>query len=168
MDFMATRLTTAPPHQSLILLSHLARVAQRGSEHALRPTGLRPRHLVALAVLREGGPMTQAALGEALCLDPTNLVGLLNELEQAGLLERRRDPLDRRRHIVELSAGGHEAIARAEEALASVQDEVLAPLSPHERETLHDLLRRAAEGQIDACTGGGTGDIALCAGDGGC
>jgi DNA-binding MarR family transcriptional regulator len=162
---MAADISTAPAHQSLILINHLARVARRSSEDALRPAGLRPRHLVALTVLREGGPMTQSSLGDALCLDPTNLVGLLNELEQASLLERRRDPLDRRRHIVELSAGGLEAIAAAEAALASVQDRVFAHLDADERETLHALLLRAAEGQIDACTGAGAGDAALCSGD---
>ena len=96
--------TAEATHQSLVLINHLARVARRRSEVALEPTGLRPRHVVALTILRESGPMTQGALGEALRLDPTNLVGLLNELEEAALLERRRDPLDRRRHIVELSA----------------------------------------------------------------
>ena len=166
-------------HQSLVLINHLARVARRRSEVALAPTGLRPRHVVTLTILREGGAMTQGALGEALRLDPTNLVGLLNELEEASLLERRRDPLDRRRHIVELSETGHGAIARAERELASVQDEVLAQLDEDERATLHSLLLRAAEGRIgcDACAGtaddptldpcaGAAGDAALdaCAG----
>ena len=130
-------------HQSLVLINHLARVARRGSEAALEPTGLRPRHLVALTILRERGAMPQVALGEALRLDPTNLVGLLNELEQASLLERRRDPLDRRRHIVELSDAGRTALDRAERALASVQDQILAGLDDDERAALHALLVRA-------------------------
>jgi len=154
-------------HQSLMLINHLARIARRRSEVALEPTGLRPRHVVVLTILREGGAMTQGALGEALRLDPTNLVGLLNELEEASLLERRRDPLDRRRHIVELSETGREAIARAERELASVQDEVLAHLDEDERATLHGLLLRATEGQIgcEACAGAAD-DAALnaCAG----
>ena len=152
-------------HQSLVLVNHLARVARRRSEVALEPTGLRPRHLVALSLLREAGAMSQSALGEALRLDPTNLVGLLNELEEASLLERRRDPLDRRRHIVELSGTGRDAIARAEHALASVEDEVLAPLDDDERATLHALLMRAAGGRIgcDACTEAAEG-AALCEG----
>ncbi len=155
--------TPAAAHQSLVLINHLARVARRRSEVALEPIGLRPRHLVALTILREGGAMTQGALGEALRLDPTNLVGLLNELEEASLLERRRDPLDRRRHIVELSATGRDAIARAEHALASVQDEVLSRLDDDERATLHGLLLRASEGRVacDACAGA-PDDAELC------
>jgi len=135
--------TATSSHQSLVMLNLLARVARRSSEAALEPTGLRPRHLVALTILRDRGAMTQVALGEALHLDPTNLVGLLNELERRSLLERRRDVLDRRRHIVELSDAGRTALTSAERALASVQDDVLAGLDEDERMTLHALLVRA-------------------------
>jgi DNA-binding MarR family transcriptional regulator len=134
---------TDASHQSLVLIDHLARAARRSSETALEPTGLRSRHLVALTILRDRGAMTQVALGEALRLDPTNLVGLLNELEHASLLERRRDPADRRRHIVELSDAGDAALADAERTLATVQDQVLAGLDQDERTTLHALLVRA-------------------------
>jgi DNA-binding MarR family transcriptional regulator len=161
---MASRTdTAAATRQSLVLISHLARIAQRGSETALDPAGLRPRHLVALNVLREHGATTQGALGEALRLDPSNLVGLLNELEQRGLLERRRDPADRRRHIVELSAAGRQALLRAERALVSVQDDVLGALDEDERATLHALLLRAAGGQVpsDACTEAAHADALL-------
>jgi DNA-binding MarR family transcriptional regulator len=150
---MASRSRVADgSHQSLVLINHLARIARRRAETALEPTGLRPRHLVALTLLRDRGATSQVALGEALRLDPTNLVGLLNELEQRSLLERRRDPLDRRRHIVELTGAGRTALARAEGALASVQDQVLAALDEDERDALHALLVRATGpiGCVDA------------------
>jgi DNA-binding MarR family transcriptional regulator len=140
--------TTAATHQSLVLISHLARVAQRSSEAALDPEGLRPRHLVALTILRDHGPTTQAALGVTLRLDPSNLVGLLNELEQRGLLQRLRDVDDRRRHIVELSPAGAKALLKAERALVSVQDDILGALDDDERAALHALLLRAAGGQL--------------------
>ena len=89
--------------QILPLINHLARVARRAADTSV-PHGLRPRQLVALTLLDEHGPVSQQALGEALRLDPSNVVGLLNELEERGLVTRRRDPADRRRHIVELSA----------------------------------------------------------------
>jgi DNA-binding MarR family transcriptional regulator len=141
-------------YQSLVLIHHLERVARRRFETALEPTGLRPRHVIALTILRDHGAMTQGALGDALRLDPANLVGLLNELEQRALLARRRDPNDRRRHIVELSPAGRTALARVERALASVQDDILSGLDDDERCTLHTLLLRAAAKQIanDACT----------------
>jgi DNA-binding MarR family transcriptional regulator len=156
-------------HQSLVLISHLARIARRSSETALEPTGLRPRHLVALTILRDRGAISQVALGEALSLDPTNLVGLLNELEEASLLERRRDPQDRRRHIVELTDPGRTALSHAELALASVQDQVLASLNEDERDALHALLIRATGpiGCADAAddTAGCAAQASTCAAD---
>ena len=139
--------------QSLVLINHLHRIARRRSEMALKPTGLRPRHVIALTILRDHGAITQGALGDALRLDPANLVGLLNELERRALLERRRDPGDRRRHIVELAPAGRATLDDAESALAAVQDEVLSGLDDEERSTLHTLLERAASKQIgdDAC-----------------
>jgi DNA-binding MarR family transcriptional regulator len=92
--------------------------------------------------------MTQAALGETLNLDPANVVGLLNELEERQLLDRRRDPEDRRRHIVELTSAGEETVARAEAALGAVQDYVLAGLDDDERATLHELLLKAVERHV--------------------
>ena len=136
------------PYQSLVLIHHLERVARRRFEIAIEPTGLRPRHVQALTILRDHGAMTQGALGDALRLDPANLVGLLNELEQRALLARRRDPTDRRRHIVELSPTGRAALTSAESALASVQDDVLSGLDDDERCTLHTLLLRATAKQI--------------------
>jgi MarR family transcriptional regulator, lower aerobic nicotinate degradation pathway regulator len=141
-------------YQSLVLIHHLERIARRRFEIAIEPTGLRPRHVQALSILRDHGAMTQGALGDALRLDPANLVGLLNELEQRALLARRRDPTDRRRHIVELSPAGRDALTRAESALAAVQNDVLSGLDDDERCTLHTLLQRAAAKQIanDTCT----------------
>jgi DNA-binding MarR family transcriptional regulator len=142
-----TRSTYAPPatHGSLMLIHRLDRIARRRSEIALEPLGLRKRQVVALMILREHGAIAQGALGETLRLDPANLVGLLNELEDQGLLDRRRDPEDRRRHIVELTPKGIAALERAQEALAGVQDHVLAGLEDDERCALHELLVKAAQ-----------------------
>jgi DNA-binding MarR family transcriptional regulator len=144
----------AVTHQSLALVNHLARVSRRGSEQALAPLGLRPLHLVALTLLRDHGSTTQQALAEALRIDASNLVGLLNDLERDKFLIRQRDPEDRRRHIVELAPAGSATLERAERALAAVQDDVLGALDDEERATLHTLLLRAAGGQLPSggCT----------------
>ena len=76
-------------------------------------------------------------------LDPNNTVLMLNDLEAAGWAERRRDPEDRRRHIVEITPAGRKALARADRALDGLEDDVLDGLSPEERATLRDLLARA-------------------------
>jgi DNA-binding MarR family transcriptional regulator len=129
--------------QSLPLLDHLARLGRRAAE-ASKPGGLRPRHLRALGILSEQGPQSQQGLGEVLSLDPSNVVGLLNELEERGLITRQRDPTDRRRHIVELSARGEKALAAAYVRLGLVEDSLLGALSTEERVTLYHLLVRAA------------------------
>jgi DNA-binding MarR family transcriptional regulator len=131
-----------------MLIHRLDQIARRRSEIALAPLGLRKRQVVALMILREHGAITQGALGETLRLDPANLVGLLNELEDQRLLDRRRDPEDRRRHIVELTPKGSAALERAQEALAGVQNHVLAGLDDEERCTLHELLVRAAQKHV--------------------
>src|SRR5207245_10328859 len=94
---------TVTDQRLLPLLEHLARVGRREFETTLAPGGLRPRHLIALKLLSERGPASQQALADTLSLDPSNDVGLLNELEERKLITRRRDGADRRRHIIEIS-----------------------------------------------------------------
>src|SRR4051794_6991604 len=97
---------------------------RRCAEGVLTPLGLRPRHLIALTVLRDSGGSTQQALSTTLTIDRANVVGLLNELEADGLVERRRSPEDRRRHLVQLTDAGAQLLAKAEFALAGVEDQV--------------------------------------------
>jgi DNA-binding MarR family transcriptional regulator len=141
---------TKVDYQSLPLLDHLARIGRRAAE-ASTPGGLRPRHLHALGLLSERGPLSQHDLSEVLSLDPSNVVGLLNELEERGLVTRRRDPADRRRHIVELSTTGDEALAVAYARLGVVEDDLLAALNDEERATLYHLLVRAVGTESPSC-----------------
>jgi DNA-binding MarR family transcriptional regulator len=140
-----------PAHRSGALLDHLARRMRLRAEAVLAPLGLRPRHLVALTVLRDRGGSTQQALAATLEVDGTNIVGLLNELEAEKLIERRRSPEDRRRHVVELTDAGAKQLAKVEFALAAVEDEVLAALNESQRETLYSLLQQAATGTVVKC-----------------
>ncbi|WP_369371862.1 MarR family winged helix-turn-helix transcriptional regulator [Promicromonospora sp. Populi] len=125
------------------LIDYLARHLRRRSESALVPLDLRPRHLVALTVLRTRGDVTQRDLATALVLDSTNIVGLLNELEGKGLVERRRSTEDRRRHVVSLTDAGNSLLCQAETALSAVEDEVFEALDPKQRDQLHELLETA-------------------------
>ena len=86
---------------------------RRRVEQAVTPLGLRPRQLVALNHLRERGPSPQQTLIELLGVDPSNMVAVLNDLEDAGLIVRRRDRADRRRAIIELSPEGRELLEEA-------------------------------------------------------
>src|ERR1700683_3595039 len=142
----------AVAHQLLPLLDHLARVGRRAAELSMSPGGLRPRHLIALRLLSEQGPVSQQGLADALSLDPSNVVGLLNELEERGLITRRRDPADRRRHIVELSAAGSGELAQTGDKLDRWEAELFKSLTAQERASLHDLLTRAVGALAPACT----------------
>lgn len=121
------------------------------SESALAELGLRPRHLVALTVLREQGGSAQQALAGTLRIDRTNLVGLLNDLESRDLVARRRSEEDRRRHLVALTPDGERLLDEAEEALGAAEDEVLRALDAEDRTTLATLLQRATREDPEDC-----------------
>jgi DNA-binding MarR family transcriptional regulator len=134
-------MTPEPTPGSLVLLTRLSRlVYRRATEDVL---GMRLKQYVALTYLQHMPGVGQRQLGDLLMLDANNCVLLLNDIEEAGWAERRRDPDDRRRHIVEITESGREALFNAERALDGLEDQVLGALSPDERDMLHDLLGRA-------------------------
>jgi DNA-binding MarR family transcriptional regulator len=123
-----------------LLMIKLGRITLHRFSEALEPFGIRPRHVAALIELRDKGELTQQSLCGHLHLDPTNLVAILNDLEQRGYATRRRDPEDRRRHIVEGSKKGLAVIDRVSEVMDAVEKELLADLEPAEREQLEGAL----------------------------
>jgi DNA-binding MarR family transcriptional regulator len=129
---------------STLLLTRLSRAVYRRANEQL--LGMRMKEFVALSYLRHSPGIGQREFGDRLMLDPNNTVLLLNELELRDLAERRRDPEDRRRHLVDITPQGVRALERAERAVDSLEDEVLGALSARERTTLRDLLLRALEG----------------------
>jgi DNA-binding MarR family transcriptional regulator len=109
---------------------------------AMAPLGLRPREYAALLTLRGEGAVSQQALGRFLRVDPGSVVDLVDELEGRGLVERRRNPADRRAYEIHLTQAGAEALDGADEAAAQAEELILAGLSAEERETLRALLLR--------------------------
>jgi DNA-binding MarR family transcriptional regulator len=135
--------TTTTPGVT-VLLTQLSRVVYRRTSEDL--LGMRLKEFVMLAHLREHSPIPQQELGEMLCIDPNNLVLLLNELESREFAYRRRDPTDRRRHLVEITESGLAAFENAERGIESVEDDVLGSLTGTERVELQGLLTKALEG----------------------
>jgi DNA-binding MarR family transcriptional regulator len=113
--------------------------------------GTHPFHHAILVVLDEGQRDTQGAIADALGYDKGQLVGLLDELEEAKLVERQRDPNDRRRQIVRMTPAGRKHLEKLRKLSAKIEDEFLAPLSEKEREELHALLLRLAEAHLPNC-----------------
>ena len=123
-----------------LLVIKLGRITMHRFSEALEPYGIRPRHVAALIELRDNGELTQQTLCGQLHLDPTNLVAILNELEEKGYATRRRDPEDRRRHLVEVSKKGLAVIDKVSEVMDDVEEELLDGLDSSERERFEELL----------------------------
>jgi DNA-binding MarR family transcriptional regulator len=130
---------------SMSLLFQLARVVyRRATEDVI---GMKLKQLVALDHLRANEGCLQQTLGQTLMLDPNNCVILLNDLDERGYVERRRDPTDRRRHLVEITPEGTRALDEAEAKLDSLEGEVFGNLDAAERAQLRELLSKAMAGQ---------------------
>jgi DNA-binding MarR family transcriptional regulator len=123
-----------------LLMIKLGRITMHRFTQALEPFGVRPRHVAALIELRDRGEVTQQSLCGRLHLDPTNLVTILNELEERGYATRRRDPEDRRRHLVEVSKRGLAVIDKVSEAMDGVEEELLEGIDPEGRRELEGIL----------------------------
>ncbi|POX48207.1 MarR family winged helix-turn-helix transcriptional regulator [Streptomyces sp. Ru72] len=123
----------------------LGRAAARGRAlvaDALAAEGMKMWHHVVLSAVRDLAPVAQADLGRGIALDPKDLVGVLNDLQAAGLVLREPDPRDRRKNAVSLTEEGGRLLKRCEKAAREANDTLLAPLSVAERDRFMDLLIR--------------------------
>jgi DNA-binding MarR family transcriptional regulator len=126
------------------LLARLGLAFKAKALAQIEQEGFDAHHYSVLAILAEGARETQSTIADALDVDPSRLVALLDSLEERGLIERQRDPQDRRRHVVSITADGKQKLQRLRAVARRVEDEFLAPLSPDERETFHNLLLQLA------------------------
>ncbi|NUS14007.1 MAG: winged helix-turn-helix transcriptional regulator [Streptomyces sp.] len=123
----------------------LGRAAARGRglvAEALARHDMKMWHHVVLSAVADLGPVAQAELGRTVALDPKDMVGILTDLQAAGLVVRAPDPADRRKNAVSLTAAGWERLAECTRAGERANDELLAPLSAAEREQFLEMLRR--------------------------
>ncbi|HEY1651710.1 MAG TPA: MarR family winged helix-turn-helix transcriptional regulator [Acidimicrobiales bacterium] len=128
---------------TIVLLTRLSRAVFLRSSVDL--VGMNLRNMVTLAYLRDHPGVSQQTMAEDLSMDSNTGVLVLNDLEDLEYAERRRDPADRRRHLVDITAAGLEALEHAELAQGSIEDEILGGLSASERAELRRLLVKALE-----------------------
>ena len=131
-------------HDIGFLLGRLGGVSRRALGDALADRGLAARHHAVLAVLDDRDPLSQRELTETLGLDRSYVVALVDELEERGLVERRPDAADRRKHAVTLTPGGRYVASACLAVASQVEEELLAPLQAEDRSLLHTLLHRVA------------------------
>jgi len=125
------------------LLNQLSKALNRRASEEL--LGMRLKPYMALGYIRDHPGATQQELESVMFMDANGVVLLLNELEAAHHSIRRRDPQDRRRHIVELTAAGRHALERADKARESLEGEMLDGLTAEERATLFSLVQRVLD-----------------------
>ncbi len=138
---------------SALLIFRLARAIGYRLAEALTALDMRTHDFAVLHHLQQAGPLSQQELGSALRINPSNLVGLLDSLEDDGLIVRPRDPADRRRHLVGLTTDGQRRLTAAKRAVAAAEEDLLSPLTEVERVQLKDSLERLA-GHTCAAKGG--------------
>jgi DNA-binding MarR family transcriptional regulator len=140
-DATPARLATKPTW----LISQVSMHAHRLLTERLAAVGARGYHYRLLAALDEFGPASQAQLGRHTSIDRSDVVAALNDLAAGGLVERSADPADRRRNIITITRTGTAHLERLDRLLRGVQDELLASLSPAERQQLVRLLTRVLD-----------------------
>ncbi|WP_237515182.1 MULTISPECIES: MarR family winged helix-turn-helix transcriptional regulator [unclassified Streptomyces] len=109
-------------------------------EKALGSVGMRIRDFFVLAALAGGPELSQQDLSRLLNLDPTTVVTVIDEMERNGHVERRRNPADRRRYNLFLTATGREALATADRVATEVESAFFGGLSADERAALRTTL----------------------------
>jgi DNA-binding MarR family transcriptional regulator len=138
----------APEHAGFaFLLVQLGTYVARQFAEQLAPLGVEPRHVGMLTRLAANEGKAQQAIGELIGLNPTQMVFLVDELEGRGLVERRRNPADRRSYGLYLTSAGRDMLAKVQAVGRSHQDQLGASLTSDERDQLTGLLRRLAREQ---------------------
>jgi DNA-binding MarR family transcriptional regulator len=119
----------------------------------LAQAGFSQYHYGVLALLDEQPQETQAQIADTLGVDRSQLVRVLDGLEDRGLVARHRDETDRRRHTVSVTAAGRRQLHRIRATIDQLEDDLLAPLDTADRRRLHALLLQLANAHDPSCPG---------------
>jgi DNA-binding MarR family transcriptional regulator len=133
-----------------LVLARLGQEATARFRKSVRPLNLGAQQFIVLKQLQAMGECSQGELADALGIDYSNLAGVTGELYRRGLVERDRDPNDRRRYVVGLTAEGRQVLSDADKAVGVGEEDMLRVLTEGEREQLWDLLRRIAD-SLELC-----------------
>ncbi|MDP4504890.1 MarR family winged helix-turn-helix transcriptional regulator [Nonomuraea turcica] len=132
------------------LLSGMTAQSDRLVNEGLAKADARKWHYAVLASLQEHGPASQATLSRRTGIYRSDMVGVLNELAERDLVERTLDPDDRRRNVITITTQGRRRLRYLDQVLDDLHDELLAPLTPAERDQLVQLLTRLLDHHTQA------------------
>ena len=132
-------------HRGVFLLAALGAHAKVRFTELLTPLGLQPPHFGVLRRLHDSEGCSQQTIADAMRLGRSVMVGLIDELEAKGLVERRRHPADRRTNALYLTAQGKQVLQRADQLAAQLDDELLRPISADERPAFLQHLRQLGD-----------------------
>jgi DNA-binding MarR family transcriptional regulator len=156
MTVLSTETTTEAPlrpvqrvakelvKSSGFLLARLGMTFKAKAVERIEQEGFEAHHYSVLAMLGEGARETQGAIAEALDVDPSRLVAVLDKLEDRGLVARQRDPQDRRRHVVTITPEGRRQLQRLRSITRQLEEDYFGALTEAERKTFHELLSKLA------------------------
>jgi DNA-binding MarR family transcriptional regulator len=147
-----------------LLLARLGQESTARFRRSLRPLNLGAQQFIVLKQLQVFGSCSQGELADALGIDYSNLASVTGQLYERGLIERHRDPADRRRYVVELTAEGQQLLTDADGAIASGEEDMLNSLDEPERQLLWDLLRRMADA-LELCPSTQAEAVEVCIGE---
>jgi DNA-binding MarR family transcriptional regulator len=147
-----------------LLLARLGQESTARFRRALRPLNMGAQQFIVLKQLQVFGSCSQGELADALGIDYSNLAGVTQQLYERGLIERHRDPADRRRYVVQLTADGRRLLADADNAILAGEEGMLSSLEDGERDQLWELLRRMADA-LELCPGSEVEAVEACAGE---
>ena len=130
---------------TLFLLARLGYALKARLVEEFEQAGFNIYQYGVLATLYEGACGTQGMIADMLHLDRSQLVVVLDELEQKGLVERQRDPNDRRRHAVSLTSEGKRQLVKLRKLVQGIEEAALEPLEQRSRDSLQKALLTLTE-----------------------
>jgi len=138
-----------PPRSVGFLISQLGFFSSRGFMEALAPAGIDPREFLLMRFVATSEGQSQQALSERLSVPASRMVALVDRLEEAGLIERRPDPGDRRVRGLHLTRKGRGVLERAGKIAIDYETRLCAGINREEREQLIDLLQKLQVSQTE-------------------
>ncbi len=132
-----------------LLLTSAGDLLMQGADAILEESGLDARAYLILSIIETDGPGTQQELARLLNKAPAIVVAAVDDLEARGLVERVRDPADRRRSRVTITKAGTTALAKADRLADQAFDALFRGLDERELRRLRDLLAKGLQPMID-------------------